>query len=61
MTIGIFLIGAVVSVMVLGALALLFYGAVLDGREDGQPIHGDGSPVVAEVGPLVAPQARSAA
>jgi hypothetical protein len=61
MTVGIFLIGAVVSVMVLGALALLFYGAVLDGREDDQPIHGDGSPVIAEVSPLVAPQARTAA
>ena len=61
MTIGIFLIGAVVSVMVLGALALLFYGAVLDGREYDQPILGDGSPVVAEVSPLVTPQARSAA
>jgi hypothetical protein len=31
-TLGIFLIGAVVTAMVVGALVLLFYGAVLDGR-----------------------------
>ena len=38
MTLGIFLIGAVVTAMVLGALALLFYGAVLDGRDSaGEP------------------------
>ncbi len=58
MTAGIFIIGAIVTVMVLGALALLFYGAVLDGREDDQPIPADGPSVVAEVGPLVPRQAR---
>lgn len=33
---GIFLIGLVVTGMVGGALALLLYGAILDGRADGQ-------------------------
>jgi len=33
MNVGIFLIGAVVTAMVVGALVLLFYGAVLDGRD----------------------------
>jgi hypothetical protein len=61
MTLGIFLIGAVVTLMVLGALALLFYGAVLDGRDEEQPIKRDGSPAVADVTPLVAPRARTAA
>ncbi len=34
MNVGIFIIGAVVTAMVLGALLLLFYGAVLDGRDE---------------------------
>lgn len=33
MNLGIFVIGAVVTAMVVGALVLLFYGAVLDGRD----------------------------
>lgn len=38
MNVGIFIIGAVVTAMVLGALLLLFYGAVLDGRDEaGEP------------------------
>lgn len=33
MNIGLFIIGAVVTAMVVGALLLLIYGAVLDGHE----------------------------
>lgn len=36
MNIGIFIIGGVVTAMVFGALLLLFYGAVLDGRDAAQ-------------------------
>jgi hypothetical protein len=35
-TLGIFLIGAVVTSLVAGAIALLVYGAVLDGRTNPQ-------------------------
>jgi hypothetical protein len=44
MNVGIFVIGAVVTAMVVGALVLLFYGAVLDGRDTGQDTGVPGRP-----------------
>ena len=46
MNLGIFIIGAIVTSMVVGALVLLLYGAVVDGRESivGPGVDGPGAP-----------------
>lgn len=60
MTLGIFIMGAIVTLMVVGALTLLFYGAVLDGRDNDTPAIADPPPATDAAAAPVARQASPA-
>lgn len=54
--IGLFAVGSVVTLLVMGALALLVWGAILDGRyDDEQRKASDDAPIRAKLDPALHP------